>query len=138
MQLCEEKPCPFCFGVVDKWGIHPESCTAGGDKTLGHHILRNNLYCHGKRGGTVPILEAAGVLEVLGVGGDRGGPTRSHRAGTVRERPADVLSCHAQDLRTGTGALVQGGVALGRVALGRVALAHGGLRRTPSAGGSFW
>ena len=30
VQLCEECPCPFCFGVVDKWGINPESCTAGG------------------------------------------------------------------------------------------------------------
>eukprot|EP00973_Karenia_brevis_P032592 4499091-Karenia_brevis.AAC.1 len=29
-ELCEEKPCPFCLGVVDRWGIHPESCTAGG------------------------------------------------------------------------------------------------------------
>ena len=68
VQLCEECPCPFCSGVVDKWGIHPESCTAGGDKTLGHHILRNNLYGHGRRAGAVPVLEAAGVLEVLGVG----------------------------------------------------------------------
>ena len=60
----------------------------------------------------MPILEAAGVLEVLGVGGDSVGQTRSHRAGTVRERPADVLLCREQDLRTGTGAVVQGRVAL--------------------------
>eukprot|EP00973_Karenia_brevis_P080355 11147189-Karenia_brevis.AAC.1 len=37
MEICEEGPCPFCLGVVDRWGIHPEGCTGGGDKTFGHH-----------------------------------------------------------------------------------------------------
>ena len=30
--LCEECPCPFCLGVMDKWGAHCESCMGGGDK----------------------------------------------------------------------------------------------------------
>ena len=83
----------------------------GGDKTLGHHILRNNLYGHGRRAGAVPVLEAAGVLEVLGVG-ERGRQGRANKAGEVRERPADVLLCQAQDVRTGRGAIVTGRVAL--------------------------
>eukprot|EP00973_Karenia_brevis_P081667 11321411-Karenia_brevis.AAC.1 len=36
-EICEERPCPFCLGVMDRWGIHAESCTGGGDKTYGHH-----------------------------------------------------------------------------------------------------
>ena len=43
-ELCEESACPFCFGVMDRFGIHPECCMAGGDKTAGHHIIRNDLY----------------------------------------------------------------------------------------------
>ena len=35
--LCEEHACPFCFGVVDKWGAHCESCMSGGDKTVNHN-----------------------------------------------------------------------------------------------------
>ena len=27
--ICEEGPCPLCFGVMDKWGVHAESCMAG-------------------------------------------------------------------------------------------------------------
>eukprot|EP00973_Karenia_brevis_P054299 7543638-Karenia_brevis.AAC.1 len=57
---------------MDRWGIHPESCTAGGDKTYGHHIVRNDLYAHAKRGSTGPVLEAKGVLDVVGVDDHRG------------------------------------------------------------------
>ena len=65
--LCEEGPCPFCFGIMDKYGIHAESCTAGGDKTMGHHIVRDDLHRHARRARAAPVLEAAGVLDVLGV-----------------------------------------------------------------------
>ena len=30
VQLCEEAPCPFCWGIMDRWGVHAECCTAGG------------------------------------------------------------------------------------------------------------
>ena len=98
--LCEEGPCPFCFGVMDKWGIHAETCTAGGDKTMGHHIVRNDLFAHGRRAHAAPVLEAAGVLNVLGV--DEGGGRVNGNVGrSGRERPADVLLCQAQCVQTG-------------------------------------
>ena len=85
---------------------------SGGDKTAAHHCTRNRLYIHARGAGTVPFLEAADVLNVLGIPGVEGkgvagGNTRS------RERPADVLLCRAQDVSVG-GA---GGAAVGRVAL---------------------
>eukprot|EP00973_Karenia_brevis_P069011 9592682-Karenia_brevis.AAC.1 len=58
VEICEECPCPFCLGVMDRWGMHSDICTAGGDKTYGHHTVRNDLYVHSRRGGTGPILEA--------------------------------------------------------------------------------
>ena len=72
-ELCEECACPFCFGVMDRWGIHAESCTAGGDKTVGHHIVRNDFYAHAKKGNTVPFLEAAGILITSGIDENRVG-----------------------------------------------------------------
>ena len=64
-ELCEEGPCPFCLGVMDKWGVHGESCTGGGDKTFTHHCVRNDVYAHAKLAGTGLVLEAAGVLGVI-------------------------------------------------------------------------
>ena len=83
---------------------------SGGDKTAAHHCIKNRLYIHARGAGTVPVLEAADVLNVLGIPGVEGegvgvGNTRS------RERPADVLLCRAQDVRVG----VAGGAAVGRV-----------------------
>eukprot|EP00973_Karenia_brevis_P077768 10806529-Karenia_brevis.AAC.1 len=82
---------------MDRWGIHAESCTGGGDKTYGHHIVRNDLYAQSKRGNTGPVLEASGVLNMLGVGDHRGA---GQGEGGGRERPADVLLCRAHDIRT--------------------------------------
>ena len=56
-----------------------------------------------------PVLEANGVLNTLGVEG-RGGA--GHGGGNGRERPADVLLCRAQDVRTGNGQRANGRVAL--------------------------
>eukprot|EP00973_Karenia_brevis_P080274 11135188-Karenia_brevis.AAC.1 len=92
--ISEERPCPFCFGIMDKWGIHPESCTAGGDKTAGHNDIRNGLYTSSKRAGAAPILEAKGILNTLRVPQDRGGQGD-------RRRPADVLLCKGCDIDTG-------------------------------------
>ena len=85
---------------------------SGGDKTAAHHCTRHRLYTHARAAGTVPVLEAADVLNVLGIPGAEGegvggGNVRS------RERPADVLLCRAQDVRVGSA----GGVAVGRIAL---------------------
>ena len=94
-EITQDGPCPFCFGVIDRYGIHPECCTAGGDKTAGHNDIRNGIYVNSGRGSLQPVLEAKGVLSVLrvaetGVGqGDR-------------RRPADVLLCRACDVQTGS------------------------------------
>eukprot|EP00973_Karenia_brevis_P031395 4331302-Karenia_brevis.AAC.1 len=100
--LAEERPCPFCLGVIDRFGIHPEVCTGGGDKTAAHHCVRNDLHVHSKRGAVNPVLEAGGVLDSLGLQEDR----------PNRERPADVLLCRAQDVQTGTGGMGNAKVAL--------------------------
>jgi hypothetical protein len=76
---------------------------AGGDKTAAHHCVRNDLFHHAGRGNTGPVLEAAGVLGVLG---ERDGLRSSG------ERPADVLLCSAQGVRTGVGAQGRSKVAL--------------------------
>ena len=100
--LCEERPCPFCLGVMDTFGVHCESCTAGGDKTVNRDLVRDGLYVHSRRAHTAPRLEACGVSRLLGLD-DRGD-------GQVR--PADVLLCRAQDIQTSVGPAGAGRVAL--------------------------
>ena len=102
VELCEECACPFCLGVMDRFGAHCESCMAGGDKTVNHNKTRDNLYQQGKRAHTIPQLEATGVLPLLGLNAGR----------DTRERPADVLLCRAQDIVTGAGGGGAGHVAL--------------------------
>ena len=123
--ICEEGPCPFCFGIRDKWGIHAESCMAGGDKTAAHHCVRNDIFLHAGRGNTGPVLEAAGVLGVLGMqqGQERRG-----------ERPADVLLCRAQGVRTGLGAPGHARVALDVGIVCPQAAAHLGAASVESVG----
>ena len=29
-ELCEERLCPFCFQIVDRYGAHSEGCMRGG------------------------------------------------------------------------------------------------------------
>ena len=101
VELCEEGACPFCLGVMDRWGAHCESCMSGGDKTVNDNGVRDDIYSQAKRAHAAPQLEASGVLRLLGleVGAD------------TRERPADVLLCRAQDIGTGMGS------GAGRVAL---------------------
>ena len=100
--LCEERPCPFCLGIMDKYGAHCESCTAGGDKTVNHNVVRDGIYVHASRAHTAPRLEACGVSRLLGL--------EDRADGQVR--PADVLLCRAQDIRTGLGPAGAGRVAL--------------------------
>ena len=105
-ELCNEGPCPFCLGVMDKSGVHAGRCMGGGDKTFAHHSVRNDIYVHAKIGSTGPVLEAAGVLSTLGFEGEG-------RVTANRERPADVLLCRSQDIKVGR---CRGGF-MGRVAL---------------------
>jgi len=102
IELCAEHPCPFCMGTVDKFGGHCESCTAGGDKTVNHNVVRDDIYQHARRAHTAPRLEACGVSRLLGLQDDADG----------RVRPADVLLCRAQDIQTGVGPEGAGKVAL--------------------------
>ena len=37
IEICEERPCPYCFQIMDKFGAHAESCMGGGDKTVMHN-----------------------------------------------------------------------------------------------------
>jgi hypothetical protein len=102
VELCEECPCPFCLGVMDKWAAHCESCMGGGDKTVIHNGVRDDVYTQSKRAHAVPQLEASGVVRLLGleVGSD------------TRERPADVLLCRAQDVVAGSAGAGSSRVAL--------------------------
>ena len=91
---------------MDRFGVHAECCTAGGDRTYGHHTVRNDLYAQAKRGLGSAVLEAKGVLDVLQC--EQGGAG----SGRGRERPADVLLAQARDVRTGASGVVTGKVAL--------------------------
>ena len=102
IELCEECACPFCLGTMDRWGAHCESCMAGGDKTVNHNVVRDDLYIHARRAHTAPVLEACGVSRLLGL----------EDAADGRVRPADVLLCRAQDIHTGVGPGGAGKVAL--------------------------
>jgi len=66
---------------------------AGGDKTVNHHRIRDDLYVQAKRAHTLPQLEASGICRLLGVEVDR----------EAAVRPADVLLCRAQDVQAGQG-----------------------------------
>ena len=80
---------------MDKYGAHCESCMAGGDKTVNHNKVRDDVYIHAKRAHTAPRLEACGVSRLLGLQVEE----------NTQERPADVLLARAQDITTGTGAI---------------------------------
>jgi len=90
------------MGIVDRFGGHCESCTAGGDKTVNHNVVRDDLYSHARQAHTAPRLEACGVTRLLGLQDE----------GDRSVRPADVLLCRAQDIQTGSGPVGAGKVAL--------------------------
>ena len=58
VELCEQAPCPLCLGVMDKWGAHCECCTSGGDKTVTHNKIRDDLYLQARKARTAPQHEA--------------------------------------------------------------------------------
>ena len=69
---------------------------AGGDKTVTHNRVRDNIYAQARCAHTMPQLEASGVMRLLGL-----------QVGTeTRDRPADVLLCRGQDIQLGAGSNV--------------------------------
>ena len=104
-EICEEGPCPLCFGVMDRWGVHAESCMSGGDKTIVHHCTRNSIKRQCRLANFGPQLEK-GIDRMLGLDSDGKENDRG------RERPADVLLVQARDVCTGSGERVDGKVAL--------------------------
>ena len=87
---------------MDRFGVHCEACTAGGDKVVNHNCVRDAIYIHAARAHTAPRLEACGVSRLLGL----------DDASDRNVRPADVLLCRAQDVHTGVGGAGAGKVAL--------------------------
>ena len=69
--------CRFCATPLDSKGIHPCSCTAGGDCTLRHNEVRNKLFKWAGRARLNPELEKAGIF--------------NENAVICMRRPADVL-----------------------------------------------
>ena len=74
---------------------------SGGDKTVTHNKIRDDLYLQARKARTAPQHEAVGIARLLGLEVGR----------ETQERPADVLLCRAQDIRTG------GSAGAGKVAL---------------------
>ena len=96
VELNDEIACPLCMQVMNNWGAHAEACTCGGDKTMGHNVVRDDLDKQAQAARVAPELEAANAL-VSGAAQERSGDAASDS----RRRPADVLLCRAQDVRTG-------------------------------------
>ena len=82
----------------------------GGDKVASHNCTRDNLFKQTQLANVAPVLEAVGVLSGER---DQAGGGAAMRGDDMRKRPADVLVCRAQEIRTGNG----GGRGRGRVAL---------------------
>ena len=66
---------------------------AGGDKTVNHNCVRDDVYMQAKRSHVAPQLEVSGVCGLIGL----------QDTVDARQRPADVLLCRAQDIHTGVG-----------------------------------
>ena len=69
--------CRFCATPLDTKGIHPSSCSAGGDCNLRHNETRDKLFKWAQRARLNPVLEKAGIFNENDV--------------ICLRRPADVL-----------------------------------------------
>ena len=83
---------------MDRFGAHAETCMGGGDKVTTHNCTRDTIHQQAQAANIASQLQAAGVL--AGEPGESGGAA-GEQSGDVRRRPADVLVCRAQDIRTG-------------------------------------
>ena len=85
--------CPACHGVCDEYGDHPLTCSGGGDRTVRHNLIRNELFRIAKSAGLRPELEKQGVLRPrphIGSTPEDGLPQEGIR-GPDGRRPADVF-----------------------------------------------
>ena len=73
--------CPQCNGILDRFSLHAGTCSAGGERTLWHHALRDTIYKWAERAGLQPEREKPGLLL----------PQRPEETGLGRRRPADVF-----------------------------------------------
>ena len=78
VDVCEGNTlCRFCAAPLDSKGIHPCSCTAGGDSNLRHNETRDKLFKWAGRARLNPELEKAGIF--------------NENAVICLRRPADIL-----------------------------------------------
>jgi hypothetical protein len=54
--------CPQCNGILDRFSLHAGTCSAGGERTLRHHALRDTIYKWAERAGLQPEREKPGLL----------------------------------------------------------------------------
>eukprot|EP00929_Paragymnodinium_shiwhaense_P035390 TRINITY_DN19100_c1_g1_i2.p2 TRINITY_DN19100_c1_g1~~TRINITY_DN19100_c1_g1_i2.p2 ORF type:complete len:220 (+),score=45.50 TRINITY_DN19100_c1_g1_i2:699-1358(+) len=76
----EDSWCPLCDAALDTRGYHAALCCAGGDRTVRHNKLRNEVFKLAKTAGFGPVLEKAGLLL----------PASPEDEDPSRRRPADV------------------------------------------------
>ena len=57
----------FVWGSLINMGRIVSPVRRGGDKTVNHNLVRDNLYIHTRRAHTAPRLEACGVSRLLGL-----------------------------------------------------------------------
>ena len=55
--------CRFCGMVLDRRGVHAASCTAGGDISCRHNLVRDIIFHYCLKGRLNPELEKPGLLE---------------------------------------------------------------------------
>ena len=81
--------CPFCDGVVDRYGDHCLTCSCGGDRTKRHNLIRNAIFhlCNGS--GLNPELERPGLLQPRPLTGSLQ-ENGAERDPNTNRRPADV------------------------------------------------
>ena len=72
--------CPLCDATLDHKGHHASVCCAGGDRTVRHNRVRNQVFQLAKRAALNPELERSGLLL----------PASHDDVDSQRRRPADV------------------------------------------------
>jgi len=88
--------CPFCDGIMDRYGDHGCVCCGGGDRTRRHNIIRNASSEGAAVAGLNPELERPGLLPQRPLIGSRceDGSTPPSDDNTHLRRPADVYIPH--------------------------------------------
>ncbi len=58
----QDVECPYCDGVLDRFGDHALVCCCGGDRTRRHNLLRNMVFYAASAANLHPELERPGLL----------------------------------------------------------------------------